>query len=75
MEHPKSDHPFLLSDREKEVLQLLAKGLSARLIAMKLFIRRTTVISHRECIKKKLDAKNTPELINKAWELGYLGPK
>ncbi|HKJ82342.1 MAG TPA: LuxR C-terminal-related transcriptional regulator, partial [Ignavibacteriaceae bacterium] len=68
----KQSNKFLLSERETEVLELLANGNSAKLIASKLRISITTVISHCECMKKKLGAKNSPELINKAWKLGLL---
>ena len=63
---------YPLSDRENEILKLLAKGYSAKLIAMKLCLSITTVISHREHLKGKLGAKNTAEMINIAWEVVYL---
>lgn len=61
-----------VSEREKEVLLLLAKGYSTKMIAEKLYISITTVKSHREHLKKKLSAKNTPELISIAWNLDLL---
>jgi two-component system, NarL family, response regulator NreC len=73
MELHNQANQFLLTEREKEVLTLLAKGYSASLIAKELNISETTVVSHREHIKEKIGAKNTPELINLAWEKGILG--
>ena len=73
MELHNQANQFLLTEREKEVLTLLAKGYSASLIAKELNISVTTVVSHREHIKEKIGAKNTPELINLAWEKGILG--
>lgn len=55
-----------ISDREKQVLRLIACGLSSRQIAKKLFISRHTVISHRKNLIKKFGVKNTAELIKEA---------
>lgn len=51
------------SKREKEVLELLAAGLSTRAIADKLFITEKTVESHRKNLVQKAKVKNTVELI------------
>lgn len=55
-----------VSDREKQVLKLIACGLSSRQIAKKLYISRHTVISHRKNLIKKFKVKNTAELIKEA---------
>jgi DNA-binding NarL/FixJ family response regulator len=52
--------------REKDVLELLVKGLCAKEIANKLFISESTVITHKKNLKEKFNAKNTVELISKA---------
>jgi DNA-binding NarL/FixJ family response regulator len=62
----------ILSRREKEVLALVAEGLTNPEIAEKLFIGVTTVISHRKNIMEKLDAGNTAILVKKAYEGGYI---
>lgn len=54
----------LLTKREKEVFNLLAKGLCAKEIAKILFISETTVITHKKNLKEKFHAKNTVELIS-----------
>jgi len=53
----------ILSEREREVLQLLAEGCSAREIADKLFISAKTVEVHRWKLMKKLGLKNLAELV------------
>jgi DNA-binding NarL/FixJ family response regulator len=51
------------SKREKEVLELLAKGFSSRDISRRLFITEKTVESHRKNLVVKAKVKNTNELI------------
>lgn len=55
-----------LSDREIEVLNLIALGLSNTQIAKKLFISPKTVNTHRTNIMKKLGVHNVAELIRVA---------
>ncbi len=54
---------YQITKREKDILQMLAKGETAKGIAEKLFISEHTVISHRKHLLKKTGTKNTPELI------------
>lgn len=58
-----------ISPREKEVLMLVAEGLSTKQVADRLGISTRTVESHRINMLKKLKAGNTAELIRKAIEL------
>jgi DNA-binding NarL/FixJ family response regulator len=58
----------LLTKREKEVLGLIAEGLTNQQIAEKLFISVDTVDSHRKNLYNKLDVKNTATLIRRAIE-------
>ncbi|WP_205461856.1 response regulator transcription factor [Mangrovibacterium lignilyticum] len=55
-----------ISAREKEILNLIADGDSAKIIGDKLNISPNTVITHRNNLKKKFNAKNTAELIKEA---------
>jgi len=55
-----------ISDREREILQYVAQGLSTKLIAEKLCISTRTVEAHRMKIMKKVKASNSAELIKKA---------
>lgn len=52
-----------LSEREIEVLQLIAEGLANKQIADKLFISTHTVMTHRKHIKSKLKINNTASLV------------
>jgi DNA-binding NarL/FixJ family response regulator len=59
----------VLTRREKEVLELIAEGLTNQEIADKLFISLTTVVTHRKHLLVKLDARNTATLIKLAVQL------
>lgn len=61
-----------ISNREKEVLQLVSDGYTDQQIADQLYISYHTVNSHRKNLIIKLDAKNTAELIKKAMEKGFI---
>ena len=52
-----------LTAREREVLKLIAEGLTSKEIADKLFISLKTVVGHRVKIMEKLDLHNRAELI------------
>ncbi|WPR72356.1 response regulator transcription factor [Flavobacterium sp. NG2] len=59
----------ILSNKESEVLGLISKGLTTKEIAAKLFVSSRTIETHRANILKKLEVKNTAELIKKATQL------
>jgi len=61
-----------LSFREKEILQLLGKGLISKQIADKLFISVNTVNTHRQRIIEKLNVSNTAEAVKYAGRLGLI---
>lgn len=60
---------IILTRREKEVLELIADGMTNNEIAQKLFIGVTTVDTHRKNLLAKFDAKNTASLIRTATQL------
>lgn len=64
--------PKKLSPKEMEILKLIARGNTTKEIAQSLFISTRTVETHRNNMMKKLEVKNTPELINKAAQLNLL---
>ena len=59
-----------LSDREREVLQLMAEGSSTKQIAVKLHISIKTVETHRRQIMNKLDIHTIAELTKYAIRKG-----
>ncbi|MFC3883143.1 response regulator [Bacillus songklensis] len=63
----------LLSDREKEVLTLIAKGYSNKEVAEKLVISVKTVETHKSNLMEKLKMKTRPELVEYAVKKGLLG--
>ena len=62
----------ILSNKETEVLGLIAKGLTTKEIAAKLFVSSRTIETHRANILKKLEVKNTAELIKKAAKMNLI---
>lgn len=56
-----------LSNRENEILQLLAKGLLYKEIASRLFISHNTVKQHIHRIYEKLHVQNRTEALNKVF--------
>lgn len=65
-EKEKLDKIPVLSSREKEVLQLIADGMTNPQIAAKLFISLHTVDSHRKNLLTKFAVNNTASLIKLA---------
>ena len=65
-----TDYP--LSDRELEVLALLAEGFSNQEIAEKLIISLGTVKAHSSNIYRKLDVRNRAQAVIAARELKLL---
>ncbi|SDJ82203.1 two component transcriptional regulator, LuxR family [Pedobacter sp. ok626] len=60
---------LLITRREKEVLLLIAEGLTNTDISEKLFISIPTVNTHRKSLLEKFEVKNTAMLIAKAIKL------
>ena len=61
-----------LTVREKEVLRLMAEGLSSRAVAAKLGISYTTIRTHVRSLGSKLGVHSKLEAIVKARELGLI---
>jgi DNA-binding NarL/FixJ family response regulator len=67
--------PFTtLSAREREVLHLIAEGLSAKEIARDLGISTKTVEAHRTSLMRKLGARKATELVRYALRHGLVEP-
>ena len=70
-----SREPFTtLSSREREVLHLIADGLSAKEIASSLGISTKTVEAHRTSLMRKLGARKATELVRYALRHGLVEP-
>ncbi|WP_059106073.1 response regulator transcription factor [Shouchella shacheensis] len=62
-----------LSNREKEVLTLIAKGYANKEISELLYISVKTVEAHKSKVMDKLRMKTRPELVSYALKKGLLG--
>ena len=71
MKERNQDSP-IITRREKEILLLIAEGLTNAEIAEKLFISIPTVNTHRKSLLEKFDVKNTALLISKAIRYGFV---
>ena len=65
----KSGAKIEITKREKEIMELISLGYSNKEIAEKIFVSVSTVDAHRYNILKKLEVKNTAEMITKAIKL------
>lgn len=67
------DDPYeLLTDREREVLQLVAEGCTSAEIAHRLFISPRTAEGHRANLMRKLGLQNHTDLVRFALKRGIL---
>jgi DNA-binding NarL/FixJ family response regulator len=72
---PESDDPFtLLSGREREILHLIAEGLSAKEVAVQLALSTKTVEAHRTSLMRKLGVRKATELVRYALRHGLIEP-
>lgn len=62
----------VITRREKEVLVLIASGMTNPEIAEKLFISVTTVNSHRKSLLEKFEVNNAAQLIQQAGKMELL---
>src|SRR5436305_10429607 len=71
---PKSDQPApMLTEREREVLDLIAAGSTNREIAARLYLSPHTVKEHTSALYRKLGARNRAEAVQRAQRIGLLG--
>jgi len=64
-----------LTEREREVLGLVARGLSNHEIATELFISPATAKTHVSRIMSKLAARDRAQLVVTAYETGLVSPR
>lgn len=73
MFEPKAEQPApLLSEREREVLDLIAGGSTNREIAEELYLSPHTVKEHTSALYRKLRARNRAEAVQRAQRIGLL---
>ena len=63
-----------ISEREHEILHLIANEYTTNEIAERLFLSSHTVITHRKNLLNKLDVRNVAGMIRKAFDRGLLIP-
>lgn len=61
-----------LTQRELEILPMIAAGMTSKEIAARLFLTQQTIKWRRQRLLEKFDAKNTAEMLSKAREAGLL---
>lgn len=66
------DEAVTLTDREHEVLRLLAQGFSAKQIALRLAITARTVETHIDRLRLKTHTRNRTHMVVRAIEQGLL---
>lgn len=72
---PRIDRYKQLTNREREVFQLIAEGHTTRQIAETLFVSISTIKSHRNKIMEKLDIDTSVKLVRFAIKLGLVDPE
>lgn len=63
----------VLTERELDVVELVARGRTNAEIAAALFVSVSTVKTHLEAVRAKLSARNRVEIAAWAWEHGVVG--
>ena len=66
--------PIKISNRELEIIDLIAQGLTTKEIASKLFLSAHTVMTHRKNIMSKLGVKNTAGIVIYAVKENLISP-
>ncbi len=66
------EHQQTLSDREIEILKLIAEGLASKDIADRLFVSENTIEFHRKRIMRKLCVTNMAHLVKEGVAKGYI---
>jgi DNA-binding NarL/FixJ family response regulator len=64
-----------LTDREREVLTLIARGMCNREIAGELYLSQTTVKTHVARVLRKLGLRDRTQAVVAAYDLGLVEPR
>jgi len=73
LDQPAPANPDKITDREREVLQLLAEGLAMKEVANVLNVTPRTIAFHKYAMMKRLGVKTGAELIQYAVKHGLVG--
>jgi DNA-binding NarL/FixJ family response regulator len=66
--------PVMLSEREQEIITMIAEGMTNAVISEKLFLSKHTVNTHRKNIMAKLGVKNTAGIVMYAVKEKFTSP-
>jgi len=73
MFEPKAEQPApILTEREREVLDLIAVGSTNKEIAERLYLSPHTVKEHTSALYRKLNARNRADAVQRAQRMGFL---
>jgi len=72
---PNSGYVEALTEREKEILQLLANGKKRKDVAARLYLSERTVSNHLQHVFSKLEVSSSVEAVSKGIQLGYILPE
>ena len=61
-----------ITNRERQILRLIAHEYTTREIASELYISTHTVITHRKNLLDKMDVKNVAGMVRRGFEKGLL---
>lgn len=72
MDNERADEDQFLTEREEQILPLIAAGLTSPEIADKVYLSLATIKWYRRKLLLKFEASNTAELVSKAKEKGFI---
>jgi DNA-binding CsgD family transcriptional regulator len=64
--------PIIISDRERQILQLLITGMTSKTIARYFSLSEDTIKQHRKNMIRKTGCKSTADLVGQAVKKGWV---
>ena len=65
------DDTKMLTDRERQIMDLVVSGFTTREISKALYISETTVVTHKQNVKEKLNARNSCHCVSLYLQKSY----